>query len=474
MGIRDDARRNRMKQMREQSAEVARRQAAATSRPGMPTLFDLAAASARQKAIDTLPELVANKATAARRQQPQRVMRMLATDVNDAEERELRRLEAGNSSERENNRSRRRTVGHQPMIDPMELLLSNQERQRRINELLGLRRVPLIRRVNRVRTGLARNRDRRIAQKFKNNTGKIFTFMSNRGVVVLRNSDGKDVDVDRRTFKQKYVATGNLAQKRKSDSDAKRQQRLKNQILKKGGKTDVFRVQPRTMTDTDRKGFQFERVLGRELVLTNDAIKKLIKHAKVNPNAVRAGRVAETFNKNALEGMLRKGIRIDADAAPAGGRMLGIGRATGNQAEMFMQPMSLVAEFVGGRRKPNARYFYSPQRRRISESTPSRNNTAHTRKANQKATQKIAQKPKQKAMRKATRKAIAKIRRDVRPAPKSAPRQPQTFNVFGDMTSKERRRATKQKLNALAARQPKRRLHNAAGRRVRGPISTHD
>ena len=333
---------------------------------------------------------------------------MLASNVNPDEERELRRLEGRNEIDRS-----RRTVGYQPTMDPMELLLSDQKRQQRINELLGFGRVPLIRRVDRVRTGLARNRDRRIGQKFENNTGKIFTFIdeaSNRGAVVLRDYNGKNAEVDKRTFKQKYVATGNLAQKRKSDSDAKRQQRLKNQILKKGGKPDVFRVQPRTMIDTDRKGVEFERVLGSELMLTNDAIKKLIKHAKVNPNAVRAGRTTETLNKNVLESMLRKGIRIDADAAPAGGRMLGIGRANGNQAEMFMQPMSLVAEFVGGRRKPNARYFYSPQRRRISESAPSRNNTTHTRKAKQKATQKIAQKPKQKAMRKATRKAIAKLR----------------------------------------------------------------
>ena len=94
----------------------------------------------------------------------------------------------------------------------------------------------------------------------------------------------------------------------------------------------------------------------------------MIEHAKVNPTAVRAGKVNKTLNKKALEDMLRKGIRIDANAtAPAGGRMLGVGRATGNQAKMFMQPMSLVSEYVGGRRKPLARYFFS---RDIDANTP--------------------------------------------------------------------------------------------------------
>lgn len=182
------------------------------------------------------------------------------------------------------------------------------------------------------------------------------------GAVRMLLTDGKHkFQVHPLVLKLGYEATGTLAQQQTKNSDAKRYQRLKQKVIRmRTERPDafVFRA-PLNATS------------GGRLMLAPQTIDDIIFGARPNPENP-LGPLNDDEVAHLLRPMLQKGIRVNASGGRAlpGGKMLGVGAATGDQAQHMMGPLSLVSEYFGGKRQKRARFHYAPSTRSPAPTGP--------------------------------------------------------------------------------------------------------
>lgn len=170
-------------------------------------------------------------------------------------------------------------------------------------------------------------------------------------LVTMQDKSGKEFAVTKKTLGVAYRPAGDLQAIQHRNKMAKYYQRVRKRILR-NHKNDF--VETLLKKRDPNGGNQFNILNGKLHTLKNHVIQEIIAGAMLNPQ--RGSRAALD-----LTSALKKGIRTTlTNEVPTGGRMLGIGNATGDQASRYLNPLSLVDQYYGGRRRANARFIYTP------------------------------------------------------------------------------------------------------------------